>query len=90
MDRGDEMKDKLLKDIKEVLMKGDRHGVAELTTQALEAGLSIRDIIDHGLVAGMEIIGTKFKANEIFIPEVLISAKAMHSGMAVLEPHFLK
>ena len=84
------MNDKVLKDIKEVLMKGDRNGVAALTKQALEEGLSVRDIIDRGLVAGMDIIGAKFKANEIFIPEVLIAAKAMHSGMAVLEPHFVK
>jgi len=84
------MKDKILKDIREVLMKGDRNAVANLTKQALEEGITVRDIIDRGLVAGMEVIGTKFKANEIFIPEVLIAAKAMHSGMAVLEPHFVK
>lgn len=84
------MSDKILRSIKEVLMKGDRNGVEELTRQALEQGIAVRDIIDRGLVAGMEIIGAKFKANEIFIPEVLISAKAMHSGMAILEPHFVK
>lgn len=84
------MKDKILKEIREALMKGDRSSVAALTKQALDAGLEVRDIIDHGLVAGMEVIGAKFKANEIFIPEVLISAKAMHSGMAILEPHFVK
>lgn len=84
------MKDTILKDIKDTLMKGDRIGVAKLTVQALESGISVREIMDSGLMAGMEIIGTKFKANEIFIPEVLIAAKAMHSGIAVLEPHFLK
>lgn len=84
------MKDTILKNIKDTLMKGDRAGVAKLTAQAFEQGISVREIMDSGLIAGMEIIGKKFKANEIFIPEVLIAAKAMHAGIAVLEPHFLK
>ncbi len=84
------MKDKALKDIREALMNGDRNGVAALTAQAFEQGIAIKDIIDLALVGAMEVIGTKFKANEIFIPEVLISARAMHAGMAVLEPHFVK
>ena len=84
------MKDKILKDIKDALMRGDRQGVAQFTNAALEAGISIPDILNNGLIAGMDIIGNKFKNNEVFIPEVLISAKAMHSGMALIEPHFLK
>ncbi len=80
----------MLKDIKEALMKGDRETVSRLTKKALDEGLEIKKILDEGLIAGMEIIGAKFKANEIFIPEVLISAKAMHAGMAILEPHFVK
>jgi 5-methyltetrahydrofolate--homocysteine methyltransferase len=71
-------------------MKGDRAKVSEFTKSALESGIAVKDILDKGLVAGMEIIGGKFKANEIFIPEVLISAKAMHAGMSLLEPHFVK
>lgn len=84
------MSEEVLNDIKDALMKGDRAGVADLTKKALEQGIAIRDILDNGLIAGMEIIGGKFKANEIFIPEVLISAKAMHAGMALLEPNFVK
>ena len=84
------MKAKILKDIKEALMRGDREGVSKFTRAALEAGVSIPDILNKGLIAGMEVIGNKFKCNEIFIPEVLISAKAMHVGMALIEPHFLK
>lgn len=84
------MKDKILKDMKEALMRGDRDGVSKLTKAALDAGVSIPEILNDGLIAGMEIIGGKFKNNEVFIPEVLIAAKAMHSGMALIEPHFLK
>lgn len=71
-------------------MKGDRVRVSALVKQALDEGVEVKDVMDNGLVAGMEVIGGKFKRNEIFIPEVLISAKAMHAGMAVLEPHFVK
>ena len=71
-------------------MKGDGEGVVKFTKEALDSGLEIRDILNNGLIAGMEIIGNRFKANEVFIPEVLISAKAMHAGMALLEPHYMK
>lgn len=84
------MKDKTLEDIRSALMKGDRAAVAHLTKAAIEAGLGIKDVMDNALIAAMEVVGGKFKRNEIFIPEVLISAKAMHAGMAVLEPHFSK
>jgi 5-methyltetrahydrofolate--homocysteine methyltransferase len=84
------MKDKILKDIKEALMRGDRETVKKLTGAAIEAGVRIPDILNNGLISGMEIIGKKFKNNEVFIPEVLIAAKAMHAGMALIEPHFVK
>jgi len=84
------MREKILQDIKSALMKGDREGVVKFTKAALDAGIEIRDILNNGLIAGMEIIGNKFKANKVFIPEVLISAKAMHAGMALLKPHYVK
>ncbi|MFA6078646.1 MAG: corrinoid protein [Candidatus Omnitrophota bacterium] len=84
------MNDAILKDIREALFKGDRDGVARLTKSALDQGMEIKTILNDALIAGMEVIGNKFKKNDIFIPEVLISAKAMHAGVAVLEPHFLK
>jgi len=84
------MKNKILDDIKTALMKGDRNGVAKLTGEALAQGIPIKEILDSGLIAGMEVIGGKFKRNEVFIPEVLISARAMHAGIAILEPHFAK
>ena len=84
------MKEKKFKEIHDALMKGDRVRVSMLVKEALDEGVEVKDVMDNGLVAGMEVIGGKFKRNEIFIPEVLISAKAMHAGMAVLEPHFVK
>ena len=84
------MKEKILKDIRDSLMRGDRESVTKLTKAALDAGVSIPEILNNGLIAGMEIIGAKFKNNEVFIPEVLIAAKAMHAGLALVEPHFLK
>ena len=84
------MSAKVLNDIKDALMRGEREAVARLTKLALKEGLGVKDILDKGLVAGMEAIGNKFKKNEVFIPEVLISAKAMHAGLAIIEPHFLK
>ena len=82
------MQDAILKDIGSALAKGDRVTVSRLTKEALEKGIAVKTILEDGLIASMNVIGEKFKANEIFIPEVLISAKAMHAGIAVLEPHF--
>lgn len=84
------MDDAIFKDIQDALMKGDKTGVERLTKKALDDGIGIKEILDKALVAGMEVIGGRFKNCEIFIPEVLISAKAMHAGMAILEPHFVK
>jgi len=78
----------ILKNIQETLTKGDRNGVARLTKEALDKGLGVKSILEDGLIKSMNAIGEKFKANEIFIPEVLIAAKAMHAGIAILEPHF--
>jgi 5-methyltetrahydrofolate--homocysteine methyltransferase len=80
----------MLNKIREALFKGNKAEVARLTQQALDDGMDIRRILEEGLIGSMEIIGRKFKNNEIFIPEVLIAAKSMHAGVAVLEPHFVK
>jgi len=80
--------DDILKNIQTALAQGDRNSVARLTSEALEKSLSVKTILEDGLIASMNAIGMKFKANEIFIPEVLIAAKAMHAGIAILEPHF--
>ncbi|NLW87258.1 MAG: cobalamin-binding protein [Planctomycetes bacterium] len=72
------------------LIKGDRNKVVELTKQAIEDGLSPKDILESGLIAGMNVIGKRFKANEIYVPEVLIAARAMKGGMEVLQPALAK
>jgi 5-methyltetrahydrofolate--homocysteine methyltransferase len=80
----------MLSDIKEAVLKGNRDVVVKNTKLALEQGLDIQKILDEGLIGGMLVMGEKFKNNEVFIPEVLISAKAMHAGLAILEPHLVK
>ncbi len=82
------MDEALLNSLKDALAKGDRAGVSKLTKEALDKGIEVKTILEDGLIASMNVIGEKFKANEIFIPEVLIAAKAMHAGIAVLEPYF--
>ena len=70
----------------EALIAGDRNKVVELTNQALEEGASPKDILENGLIAGMDVIGKRFKANEIYVPEVLIAARAMHAAMDIMKP----
>ena len=70
----------------DALIKGDRNTVVELTTAALDEGTGPKDILEQGLIAGMSVVGQRFKANEIYVPEVLIAARAMHAAMAILEP----
>ena len=75
-----------LQAIADALIKGDRNTVVELTEKALADGTSAEDILNKGLVAGMDVIGKRFKANEVYVPEVLIAARAMHGGMDILRP----
>lgn len=63
-------------------------GVTELVAEALAGSIPPQDILRKGLIAGMETVGERFRLNKIFIPEVMISAKAMNSGMQVLLPCF--
>lgn len=77
----------LLEDISEQLQKGKKKQVVALCEQALQEGISAGEILSKGLLAGMDIIGAKFKANEIFVPQVLVSARAMNAGAATLKPH---
>ncbi len=76
--------------ISEALQKGDANKVAELISSALAEGLSPKNILDNGLIEGMNIIGIKFKKNEIYVPEVLLAARAMYAGMDVLKPKLVE
>ena len=79
-----------LNQISEMLQKGKAKDVERLVQEALAAGTPVKDILEKGLIAGMSIIGEKFKNNEVYVPEVLIAARAMNKGMAILEPAMVK
>ena len=78
----------ILKDISQNLQAGKAKIVQELVQQALDQGFQVKDILEKGLLDGMGIIGEKFKNNEVFVPEVLIAARAMNKGMELLKPFF--
>ena len=73
-------------EISENLQKGKAPIVEQLVNQALADGLPAKDILEQGLLSGMGIIGEKFKNNEVYVPEVLIAARAMNKGAAILKP----
>ena len=75
-----------LQALADALIRGDRDTVVELTEQALTEGVPPADVLEKGLIAGMDVVGARFKANEIYVPEVLIAARAMHAGMDILKP----
>ncbi len=76
----------ILEDISLQLQAGKAKLVKELVSQAIEAGLPAQEILDNGLLHGMNIIGEKFKRNEVFVPEVMVAARAMNQGVALLKP----
>ena len=75
-----------LNSMSEALQRGDAEKVEELVRKALEENLTPKKILEDGLIKGMDIIGAKFKKNEVYVPEVLIAARAMHAGMDILRP----
>jgi 5-methyltetrahydrofolate--homocysteine methyltransferase len=75
-----------LKELSEGVINGDREKCQTLTKQLLDEGVSPVDIINQGLIPGMAVVGEKFKANEFYIPEVLIAARAMHASMDIVKP----
>ena len=79
-----------LQALADALIKGDRNAVTELTTAALAEGTGPKDVLEQGLIAGMNVIGKRFKANEVYVPEVLIAARAMHAGLDVLQPKLIE
>ncbi len=81
------MAEDILQGIKESVIAGSAPKVKELVDQAIKENLGVEKILNEGLIAGMMVVGTKFKNNEFYVPEVLIAARAMHAGMDVMEPH---
>ena len=78
--------DPLMQETAYALIIGDQHAVDRLTRQALDDGFEANTVLDDGLIAGMAIVGVKFRDNIIFVPEVLVAARAMKAGMFHLEP----
>jgi len=80
----------VLRQISENLQKGDAEKTAALTQEAIDGEIPVQKILDDGLIAGMAVIGEKFKIHEIFLPDVLLAAKAMYAGIDLLKPLMLK
>jgi 5-methyltetrahydrofolate--homocysteine methyltransferase len=80
----------VLQKISEELQKGNFKEVPKLVQEALYTGIAPSKILSDGLVAGMDVVGERFRMDEIFLPEVLISAKAMQAGMEVLRPRLVE
>ncbi len=76
--------------ISESLQKGDAARVSELTKSALDEKLGVQMILDDGLIAGMAVVGERFKTHQVFLPDVLLAAKAMYAGMDILKPLMVK
>jgi len=75
-----------LQNLSVAVEKGNRNEAKRLTQVLLDSGMKPLDIVEQGLVPGMAVVGEKFKKNEIFVPEMLIAARAMKEAMAMLEP----
>lgn len=80
----------LIQEISEFLQKGRAKNVKTLVQQALDEGMDPKEILNEGLLSGMMIIGEKFKNNEVFVPEVLVAARAMNAGITILEPKLVE
>lgn len=77
--------------IAQVIIDGDRGGVIkDLTASALNEGVSPGEVLNNGLVAGMSVVGERFKNNEYYVPEVLIAARAMKNAMEILRPRLVE
>jgi 5-methyltetrahydrofolate--homocysteine methyltransferase len=76
----------ILQQIASNLYEGEDEVVADLVQKALDKGLAPNEVLQGGLISGMDEVGRDFKAGDLFVPEVLIAARAMHAGMGVLRP----
>ncbi|MCX5819123.1 MAG: cobalamin-dependent protein [Deltaproteobacteria bacterium] len=76
----------ILEQIRECVIAGNVKTVQEYTDIAVAEGLDVSTILNDGLIAGMNVVGALFKNNEVYVPEVLMSARAMHTGLAVIKP----
>lgn len=75
-----------LKALSESIIGGKKNDAEKFVNEALKAGVAVEKILNEGLIAGMQVVGEKFKNNEFYVPEVLIAARAMNAAMTILEP----
>jgi len=80
----------IIDNISEAVQRGKAKDVVALIEQALNEGVSAKDILDNGLLQGMSLLGVKFKNNEVFVPEVLIAARALNKGTEALKPRLIE
>ena len=80
----------VINEISALVQKGDRRGVKASVETALSEGFTAKVILDDGLIGGMMVIGEKFKRDEVYVPEVLIAARAMNMGVSVLKPYLTR
>jgi len=80
----------IIDDISTAVQKGKAKDVVALIQQALNDGVSAQDILDKGLLYGMSLLGERFKNNEVFVPEVLVAARALNKGTEILKPHLIE
>ena len=81
---------KLLIKISEQVQNGEAEKVKELINEALSCKIPIKKILDNGLIEAMDVVGDKFRVHDIFLPEVLLAARAMQAGLNILEPLLVK
>lgn len=86
MEKGKGINMSVLENLSTNLINGKADEVKKFTEQALEEGISPRDVLNKGLLTGMTEVGRRFKNNEFYVPEVLIAARAMKAGMQILKP----
>lgn len=84
------MSTEILNGIKESVISGNAAKTKELVDKAVKENIDVAKILNEGLIAGMNVVGIKFKNNEFYVPEVLIAARAMHTGMGIIEPLIAK
>jgi len=79
-----------LEKLKEAVIKGKRKDVKVIVPELLEAGVEARSILDDGMVPAMAEVGDRFKRNEVYVPEMLVAARAMKEGMLLIEPKLIE
>lgn len=80
----------IIEEMSEFLQQGRAKNVKALVQQALDENIDPKEILNQGLLSGMMVIGEKFKNNEVFVPEVLVAARAMNAGITLLEPKLIE